>query len=176
MSERFFISDTHFGDQSMYTFTKSNGECLRPWADNADDGDWYMIKKWNQRVGKNDLVYHCGDIAMKKAGLKMLDYLNGLHVLIKGNHDRFQLNLYRKYFKDIRGCCKIDDFIVSHIPLHTASVPKWALCNVHGHIHGEDVQVKGMLGEHKDSRYFNVSVESLDCVPISFDEIKEYYN
>lgn len=174
--EKFFISDTHFGDESMYKFTKSDGSILRSFASNAEEGDWYMIKKWNTRVKPNDRVYHCGDVANKRKGLEMMKYLNGTHILVKGNHDRFTINNYKEYFKDIRGCCKVEDFIVSHIPLHPMSVPKWAICNVHGHVHGEDVMKENILGKsRKDRRYFNVSIESLGCVPISFDEIKDYY-
>jgi len=45
------VSDTHFGHNNIYKFTDSRtGDLIRPWANNADDGDAIMIEKWNAVV------------------------------------------------------------------------------------------------------------------------------
>jgi calcineurin-like phosphoesterase family protein len=171
-----FISDTHYGHENAYKFTSDDG-CtpMRPWA-SAEEGDAAMIERWNSVVHTKDKVYHLGDVAIPRRGLKVLEQLNGRKVLVAGNHDIFKLKDYTPYFEDIKGAHKYKDFIISHIPLHPESVPHWAHANIHGHLHSNRVQkeVDGELVE--DTRYFNVSVEQINFTPINFEEIKSRYN
>ena len=162
MVNRFFISDTHFGHSAVYTFTdKKTGQRIRPWADNPDDGDEYMIKMWNSIVKPLDKVYHLGDVAFPRKSLALLDRLNGKKVLIKGNHDIFDLSDYTKYFVDVRGAFEHADMIFTHVPVHTHLKTRWKL-NVHGHLHSDRID---------DAFYVNVSVEQLNATPIHFDEL-----
>lgn len=50
----FYISDLHFGHQNVLKFDH------RPYA-NTEEMDRDMIRKWNDRVGKDDDVYVVGD-------------------------------------------------------------------------------------------------------------------
>lgn len=85
MSTLFFTSDTHFGHANSIMY------CKRPW-DTVEEMNEGLIENWNATVGKNDLVYHLGDVSYSgtKDKVHARDYLSRLngqiHVLI-GNHD-----------------------------------------------------------------------------------------
>lgn len=130
-----------------------------------------MIDNWNRVVGKDDKVYHLGDVAIGRAGLDIVGRLNGRKVLIKGNHDIFKPKQYLEYFEDIRGSHKLFKFILTHFPIHPSSVAGWCKANIHGHIHAQKV----LLDKEEDPRYFNVSVEQINQTPINFEEIIEKY-
>ena len=58
MSATWFISDTHFGHEKTCTvFKRDDGTPLRPFA-SSEEMDEEMVKRWNNRVGKKDKVYH----------------------------------------------------------------------------------------------------------------------
>jgi calcineurin-like phosphoesterase family protein len=171
----FIISDTHFGQHNMYKFVDRYGSRMRAWADNAYQGDEYMIEKWNSVVGPNDKVYHLGDIAMPKKSIALLGRLNGRKVLIRGNHDKFKLKDYTPYFKDVRGMHKLDRYILTHYPVHPMSISHWCRANIHGHIHEKTVMKRLWWGKKvPDRRYYNVCVEQHDCVPQDFEQIRAY--
>ena len=54
MAERYFISDTHFGHDAVYTFVNKDGSRVRDFADTAEEGDQVMIERWNSVVGQYD--------------------------------------------------------------------------------------------------------------------------
>lgn len=163
------ISDTHFGHNNMYKFTNMRtGALERPWASNADEGDAIMIENWNKVIKPEDKVYHLGDVAIPRRGLKCMKGLNGRKVLIRGNHDIFKMKDYAEYFDDIRGTHKIDRFILSHYPIHEESIPHWCGGIIHGHTHGNLVLKSDDI---VDNRYMNVCVEHTSAAPIEFDAI-----
>jgi calcineurin-like phosphoesterase family protein len=170
----FFISDTHFGQASMLTFTYHNPGCpclgaqvgcmerlpLRRFS-SVEEMDEHMVERWNSVVRPQDHIYHLGDIAMAKRNLPIVSRLNGHKRLIPGNHDIFPKE-YPKYFEHIWGLRVLDKMIFSHVPLHPRSIGKFR-ANVHGHIH-----MDGSFGRP----YFNVSVEAVNYTPISLEQIK----
>jgi calcineurin-like phosphoesterase family protein len=179
MSKTFLISDTHFGHQGSCEFLRKDGVTkMRPW-DNAEAMTEAMIDNWNRVVSTQDKVYHLGDVVIARRYLKLvLPRLNGKKVLIKGNHDIFKMADYTPYFTDIRGSHKLDNFILSHIPIHPESLARWCGGNIHGHLHDNVVVVPHILNEEwkpyvPDPRYINVCVEHIDYTPIDFEEIKE---
>ena len=159
--ERYFIGDTHFGHDAVYRFTHSDGTRVRDFADNSEDGDAIMVERWNKVVKPNDRVYHLGDVAFPRRKLALLDQLNGNKILIKGNHDMFDVKDYMKYFKDIRGAFELYKMMLTHIPIHPQQLKRFD-ANIHGHIHDRT------MGDHQ---YINVSVEMIDATPISLDEV-----
>ena len=168
----YFIGCPHFGHEAMYRFTRSNGEKVRPYA-SAEEGDTVIRENWNRTVSKGDKVYVMGDVAFNPKDLKILEALNGSKVLIKGNHDTLELSKYAKYFRDVRAYHKLDNEILSHIPLHPVSLwrakrnASWL--NIHAHLHAEEV----MLSEGvTDLRYFSCCVERIGYTPISIDKIR----
>ena len=130
-----------------------------------------MEQAWNRVVGANDKVYHLGDVAMQGRHLEILHRLNGTKVLIKGNHDMEKASRYLQYFKDIRGSHMLDKLVLTHVPVHPASLTRWR-GNIHGHLHSYAV----MLDEsHEDPKYFCASVERIDFTPVSFETVNKIF-
>lgn len=163
MGDIWFVSDTHFGHAGVCRFLREDGTPLRPWDDPAAM-DEEMVEKWNAVVRPKDKVYHLGDVVINRRCLSILSRLNGDKRLILGNHDIFDHSDYLPYFKRLHGSLKVDSLVLTHIPIHPGSVSHWTTCNVHGHIHAQDIP---------DGNYFNVSVEMIDYAPISMDELKK---
>jgi len=169
MNDSFIISDTHFGHQGACEFTVEGGAKMRPW-DNIEEMDEAMVENWNKTVGPKDKIYHLGDVVINRRHLKTLARLNGRKILIRGNHDIFRTSEYLPYFEEIYGSYKLDNFILTHIPIHPKSLARWAKGNIHGHLH--TYRVKHEDGTI-DTRYKCVSVEQINYTPIKFHELME---
>ena len=144
---------------------------VRPF-DSVEEMHEALVERWNKTVNPGDTVYHLGDVAIPRSGLRVLERLNGKKVLIRGNHDIFKLRDYVEYFYDIRGCHHRDGLIFSHIPLHRdCFISDRYIGNVHGHLHCHEVEHEGM----PDPFYFNACVERHDFAPVAFEEIKSYF-
>jgi calcineurin-like phosphoesterase family protein len=150
-----FISDTHFGHAAIIAFGQ------RPFAD-TEEMDEALIERWTAHVKPSDLIYHLGDIAWTRAGLRLFAELPGTKRLIIGNHDDGKacapmvqkLELVRDF----------DDgaFVATHMPKRIE--PGRLQINVHGHVH---------LGDLDDPRYVNICVERTDYRPLHIDELRE---
>jgi calcineurin-like phosphoesterase family protein len=176
----FLVSDTHFGHAGVCRFTRNDGITkLRPWED-PEEMDEAMVKAWNERVGPNDKVYHLGDVVINRRSLKTLGRLNGDKVLIRGNHDIFRDVEYREYFRELRAYHVMNGMILSHIPVHEASLGRFGV-NIHGHLHANRVlKASGfdsctgeiLYGTEIDARYHCVCVEQTpDFAPILFEDV-----
>jgi calcineurin-like phosphoesterase family protein len=139
---------------------------MRPW-DNIDEMDAALIKNWNDVVDEKDRVYLLGDVTFTAANMKKyIPQLKGRICLVPGNHEPTKMRKYFDLFDDVRGYVQRKGFVMSHVPLHPASLERWGL-NIHGHLHNNLV----MDGDKPDSRYFCASVERTDYKPILLDEI-----
>ncbi len=185
MSNTFLISDTHWSHSAaVMHFKKDDGTPLRPFS-SAEECDEVMIANWNSVVRPNDKVYHLGDVVMPK-NHRALDLimprLNGTKVLIKGNHDEMKPARYLEHFKDIRGSHLLDNLVLTHIPLHPASVLRWR-GNIHGHLHSYAVlKANHIQGDTimyhdqvEDPKYFCVSVERINFTPIEFEVVNKIF-
>jgi calcineurin-like phosphoesterase family protein len=181
MTNRFVISDTHFGHTNIWAkFKRPDGDPLRPFTSN-EEMDEAMVERWNAVVKPQDHVYHLGDVAISKKGLEFVRRLNGHKRLIRGNHDIHSDSLYREVgFEQIHGVrVFVDKFILSHIPLHPDCVTDRFKVNVHGHLHTNEVMQMvnptGWSHEERtprpDPRYLCVSVEHTNYAPLSFEEV-----
>lgn len=169
MSKIFVVSDTHFSHKNICKFIKEDGDKLRPW-DDVGEMDKDLIRFWNETVDNNDVVYHIGDVCLSRRGLSVVRELNGIKILIKGNHDNFELGYYTKYFTDVMGCQIIEDAVLTHIPIHSGQLEDWpkANYNIHGHLHHKFVlDEKGK----RDKRYFNACLENINFRPIDIDKV-----
>jgi calcineurin-like phosphoesterase family protein len=173
MPSVFLTSDTHFGHAGVCKFTRDDGVTkLRPWTDPAEM-DEEMVRRWNDRVRPKDKVYHLGDVVINRKALKTLARLNGDKVLIRGNHDIFPDTEYREYFRELRAYHVMNGMILSHIPIHTASLGRFGV-NIHGHLHANRVMMEpaGKYGiPVVDTRYHCVCVEQTDYTPILFEDV-----
>jgi len=154
MSKVYFISDLHLGHKSILKFSPSRGG-----QDCKTHAEW-LVKQWNSVVTKRDLVWVLGDICFDNKFLPYLKKMNGSKHLILGNHDKFMLSEYAKYFNKIHGFIKYKGFWLSHSPIYAGELRNQM--NIHGHVHNNSVP---------DKRYINVCVEALNGVPIEFTKI-----
>lgn len=166
MSDIWIISDHHFSHANMLKFTNSDGGRIRPEFDDVTQMNEYMIQMHNQTVKPTDKVYFLGDVSFDKKGMDgILSRLNGHKRLILGNHDTFHMSAYIKHFDKIMTSWRglRGDVIFTHHPLRLADGSNEKIrANVHGHIHRAHIN---------DPRYFNVSVEVLDYIPIHVEDI-----
>jgi calcineurin-like phosphoesterase family protein len=175
----FLVSDTHFGHAGVCRFTRDDGSKLRPWTD-PDEMDEHLVRVWNERVRPQDKVYHLGDAVINRKALRTLARLNGDKVLIRGNHDIFPDSEYREYFRELRAYHVMNGMILSHIPVHEASLGRFG-ANIHGHLHYQRVKrargINARTGEilysdDIDTRYHCVCVEQTpDFAPILFEDV-----
>lgn len=143
-------SDTHLDHRNIIRY------CDRPF-NSVEEMNEAIIKNWNERVGKDDLVIHLGDFCKGDAE-KIKEFrnkLNGIIILILGNHD-FKVN-ESCGFIIVNGSLVIGDVIFSHEPIPLEEIPHGMVC-VHGHIH-----------EKKSYSGINVSVERIDYKPIELN-------
>jgi calcineurin-like phosphoesterase family protein len=180
MPATFLVSDTHFGHAGVCRFTHPDDPevKLRPWSD-PDEMDEEMVRRWNERVRPTDKVYHLGDVVINRKALRTLHRLNGDKVLIRGNHDIFRDEEYRTYFRELRAYHVLNGMILSHIPVHEASLGRFGV-NIHGHLHasrvkrarGVDARTGAVLyGTDNDLRYHCVCVEQTDFAPILLEDV-----
>jgi calcineurin-like phosphoesterase family protein len=159
MSNRFVIGDLHLGHKKILKHQTKRA------AGTGLSHDEWIIQQWNSVVQKKDLVIVLGDVVWGKESLKLLRYLKGNKHLILGNHDRLSLDLYSKYFSKIHGFMSYKKmFWLSHCPIHESEL--FNKINVHGHDH--KVLNRG-------SKYCNVTVDALNGIPMSFDELRDKY-
>lgn len=158
----FLIGDMHLGHANIMKFGQ------RPFA-SIEEHDEALIQAWNTVVrSKYDLVWVLGDVAMDIKSLDLLSKAAGRKVLIAGNHDRFDTQVYLKYFEKVISFEKRYGFIMTHIPIHPNELVyrNWKY-NVHGHIHHKDKQPK-------ESNYINVNIDYTgDYQPVPLDRIKQ---
>lgn len=153
----FLISDLHLGHKHI--LQQSQG--MRPGRNVSEHNEW-IVSQWNSVVTRHDVVYVLGDAVFGTENFKYLERMNGQKFLVRGNHDKHDLQMYLKYFQNIYGFRRFKGFWISHAPIHPASLR--GMFNVHGHIH------KGSL---PDLRYINVNVDVLNGIPIKLEKLYE---
>lgn len=188
----YFTSDCHFDHANIIRF------CDRPFLKKGDviDGEWKsdkikldrcrwmneeIIKRWNNKVKPDDLVYHVGDFSFKgNDSCKYFeDRLNGTIVHIKGNHDKN--NGVKTYIR----CCIMEwgglSFYVLHHPpeenqigtleARIMSSVDVVLC---GHVHGKWKHKIIPFNVTKRIICINVGVDVWDFEPVSIHSILKY--
>ena len=113
------------------------------------DHDTEVIRRWNEVVGPDDIVYHLGDVMLgnNEYGISCLKQLNGHIKIIPGNHDtQTRLDLYRMLDNvEVLGYAEMlkykkYNFYLSHHPTLTSNLEKapylrMHLINLFGHTH-----------------------------------------
>lgn len=167
-----FTSDTHFGHinimQYEHRYTKMN-------VKNIEEHDRVLIDNWNNKVGKNDLIFILGDFSFRNAEetMEILNKLNGDKILIEGNHDciflqskKFDKSLFKEIcdYKEIhyrgRNLC------LMHYPIsqfkHLDKETNFYI-HLHGHIHS----IPYVVPRHS----YNVGADVNNYTPVSFEEV-----
>lgn len=156
MSNVFAISDLHLDHRRILEFSPSRG------GSNIDEHNEWLVAQWNSVVQKRDVVYVLGDVAFSKESMGLyLPRMKGQKFLVRGNHDKFDPQLYLQHFANIYGIIKKHGYWMSHAPIHPQELREKR--NIHGHVHSKTIP---------DDRYINVCVEALNGVPLCLEDIK----
>ena len=164
----FFTADLHFGHNNVINFKNTDGTKARDFATVQDMED-AMVQMHNEIVKPTDKVYMLGDIAFNQRGLDKVKQMNGIKILVKGNHDQLKLHKYVEVFNDVRGCHVTNGLVFTHIPIHVDQLCRFG-CNIHGHLHMN--RVMSMIDPTViDPRFLCVSVEQTNLKPIDFEDM-----
>ena len=170
----FITSDTHFGHDREFIFQPRGFRDIY-------SHDQNIIHNWNSVVGKNDTVYHLGDVMLGDNihGLECLKQLNGQIHIIRGNHDTNpRLALYKECDNvvEVRDAAYLKygkyHFFLTHYPCNSGSLEKDCLkgmtCNFFGHTHQQ-------TNFYRDIPYmYHVGVDSHNCTPVNIDDAINY--
>lgn len=194
----FFTSDTHFYHDGIRKF------CDRPFS-SVEEMNETMIKNWNNKVGKDGVVFHLGDFMFGGADKwnEVVPQLNGKIHLIVGNHDLKNMREgYMKWFESVSNQRLIyvegRAIYLSHFPFlcygGSYRGGKDMVWQLFGHVHTrskekiekvkdlEDEEVKEILGrdflrlKYLLPTQYDVGVDQNGFTPISFKEVEQIIN
>jgi calcineurin-like phosphoesterase family protein len=161
MKEKVWLtSDTHFCHSAINRYAN------RPFSV-LDEMNEELIRRWNQLVRKDDIVWHLGDFALGGADTirELRARLNGRIFLIKGNHDHHTNTWYRNCgFERVydRPLLVFENMLLSHAPI---ALDCGELINVYGHVHD---RCEKKITSHSAC----VCVEQWDYYPVEIEEIR----
>lgn len=165
----FLTGDTHFNHSNMVAGYSDWG--FREFED-VEEMNETIIERWNEVVGKDDIVFHVGDFALCNVDImrKLVKRLNGKIIIIRGNHDRVK-KLRRCGFSDVlSGVLKVDfvhdgktyETAIRHKPTTVKGI-NFIIC---GHSH-DDFKIR-MEGS---TVFINVGVDAWDYYPVPLLEV-----
>lgn len=187
----FFTSDLHFGHARIIEY------CKRPYS-SVEQMDRVLIDNWNDTISVDDTIVIAGDFCLsgKQAWSTYLNKLNGIKILVEGNHDH---GIPDGYFRHISPLLNLEVFdqdirktqriTVCHYPMlswHQSHKGAWQLF---GHWHGESLlspekkDIFGFIEEEQrqlskinTDRQYDVGVDNNNYYPISYSMIKKILN
>jgi calcineurin-like phosphoesterase family protein len=179
----FFTSDSHANHENIIKF------CKRPF-ENSKQMDEELIKKWNEKVPKDGIVFHLGDFAWGGYNVwkNFREQLNGKIYLIKGNHCLQNLTTTAKeLFEIVTFQMRIEiegrKIWLNHFPLLCYSGTYRDLqgleYNLFGHVHLSNIMSRN---NGKDTErclemlfptQYDVGVDFNEFAPISWYEVNE---
>lgn len=171
----FFTSDTHFWHSNIIKY------CNRPFMD-IEEMNEEIIKRWNDKIEKNDLVFHLGDFAFcgPSQYKTLLERLNGKIILILGNHD--WRNIKEGYMSKFDGIyqqlrIKVDDqrIYLNHFPFLCYEGSWRGVWQLFGHVHSGPYNNGGGLDNPRLKMLlpgqYDVGVDNNNFKPISYKEL-----
>jgi calcineurin-like phosphoesterase family protein len=153
-----FTSDTFFGRHSIAIESHKNIKTYNT----------KLLKNWNSKVNKNDIVYHLGNFVWDPETCEeILKKINGTIYLIRGEYDSvIDDNILNKYTNiKIIDSVKFEKLLISRYPL--LSYPN-DMFNIHGYdinSNFTDISIKRI----------NVCTNQCNYTPLSLDDILNFY-
>ena len=134
-------SDLHFGHKNIMSFCPQSRARFR--NDLAYMNE-QMVKEWNDLIEPEDTVYILGDVAFMSGSdaAKMVMRLNGVKILVRGNHDRKTLMdvNFRNAFAEVHEYLDINyngtKVVMFHYPIAEWDQMHRGSVHLHGHLHG----------------------------------------
>ncbi|WP_458040353.1 MULTISPECIES: hypothetical protein [Bacteria] len=184
----FVTSDHHFGHSRISELAG------RPFS-TVDEMDAALIDRWNAAVPPDAVVLHLGDVALGPidASVALTAQLNGLRLLVPGNHDRVSsatqsrkaIERFAPIYEAagwvilpeiIEGTRRDHRVMASHYPYrgdsqeidrHSKHRPTdEGIPLLHGHTHSRD--------HGPDGNQFHVGVDAFDFRPVAMDVIDRW--
>ena len=141
---KYYISDLHIGHKNIIRFDQ------RPFF-NLEDMKQTIIKNWNFVVTFGDDVYILGDMFWNNDDIaEVLPQLKGNLYLVKGNHDRINAEMSKR-FVWVKDYAEIKDngrnVVLCHYPIAHWRNADYGTIHLYGYIHaGRDTRP---FGEYK---------------------------
>ena len=170
----FVTADHHFGHDNIRNF------CNRPF-NTVEDMDEILIKKWNERVGTDGVVYHLGDFTLGRYAENYFKQLNGFIHIIPGGHDSRWMarDTYAKYTSasgesicicppileigvKVFGVSRPLTIVMCHYAMRVWNKSHYGSMHLYGHSHG---RLPGL------GRSMDVGVDAHNFYPISLREV-----
>lgn len=174
MSNTFFTSDHHFDHTNIIKYSK------RPYRSIGEMNE-DLIRRWNEVVGDDDVVYHLGDFTLGDTSVakRFFAQLNGDIRYVKGSHDKWDYgrpHLLTKsskpvvYLGSLYEVYAIDPSLNPIVLCHYAML-RWnhshhGAFHLFGHSHGNL--------EKPAPRSMDVGVDCTNLTPITFQQILEH--
>ena len=172
--QTYFTGCEHYSHKNIIKY------CNRPFS-SYEEMNIKLIKKHNERVKKDDVVYHLGDFILygkTKTGNgeetksdNILSQLNGTHIFLEGNHDRGNRNTLKTKNQEIilnQNGLRIQ---LLHDPIYARIDYDLILCS---HVH-RAWKVKEIYYLGQIRLCINVGVDVNNYMPIRLDEILSIY-
>lgn len=192
----FFTSDTHFWHHNIIEYCQRSiidgWQGAPGWMDRNEATELMndtLIRKWNERIGFADEVYHLGDFAFcgKEKLRAIVQRLHGIKHLIRGNHDSHSEEFWKELgFQWVRHYFELrvhdvhqseedktkfvqyhQPIVLSHYPILSWNGMAHGTWHLHGHCHGSIDQTWNKTGLRMD-----VGVDTNNLYPWSYDEVK----
>lgn len=178
----FFTSDTHFQHTNIIKY------CNRPFKD-VEENDEEIIRRWNEKVPKDGIVFHLGDVAFGNPDKvdSILERLNGTIYLVIGNHDWRRIVSqhewrFEKMTQQINMKIGKRHIILNHCPLLCFS-GAWrgedATYQLFGHVHTSPYTNEGLDQQRMKYLFtsqYDVGVDNNDFTPVSWKEVDQIIN
>lgn len=169
-------SDWHFGHQQSFLWEPRG-------YNSVEEMNEDIIRKHNEVVGENDIVYFLGDAMLNdnECGKRCIEQLNGNIHMIRGNHDT---NARIEIYKDCKNVVAVGSyaevikykkyhFYLSHYPTLTSNFDgdrslKQRVINLCGHSHTDNKFLdmnKGLI--------YHCDMDAHNCYPVLLDDIIE---
>ena len=170
-----FTADTHFGHENIIRY------CHRPFA-NAEEMNEELIRRWNETVPEDGIIFHLGDFASGSSKLweDVLSSLHGKKYLILGNHDMKHIRQGgMRHFELVTQQMSIrvggQAIILNHNPFLCYGGSYRDVWQLFGHVHSGPASHTGIDHPRLNMLFplqYDVGVDNNDYRPISFAEVK----
>lgn len=130
----FYISDWHYGHKNILAYDN------RPFK-TIEEMNETLVSRWNGAVSSSDRVFVLGDMfwCSEDCAVPILQSLNGVKVLIVGNHDTHKKQEFRKQFHHITNYLEVKDggknVVLCHYPIPCFKNHFQGWYHLYGHVH-----------------------------------------